>query len=383
MSTPQQNNHFDYIIIGSGVAGLHLAMALHKDSFFTNKTIGIFDPVQKKENDKTLSFWEIGNGKWDTIVSKKWDTTTFHSTNKSLNLKLHPYTYKTIEALDFYNYCISILNKNDSFFFIREKITTVYENNQKIEVNSLKSKYTANYVFDSRIDNGFYINKNKYHYIDQSFKGWKIKTKAAAFNPHNFTMMDYRLRWKKSTSFMYILPKSKTEALIEYTFFAPFAITESDFNKQLKDYLNIFYPNTEYIITETEQGVIPMTSYPFENMSTDRIIKIGTAGGWVKGATGYSFKRSEKFASVLIQRLKANKSLRKRITPKRFKFYDRLLISILERENNKGEHLFFILYKRTNPKLLFKFLDEETNIWEEIYLILKLPYWPFLKALFN
>ena len=71
-------NHFDYIIIGNGLAGLKLALALSKDSYFDTKKIGLIDKVKKTKNDKTWCFWETNAGKWNDIVSSSWIKGLFH-----------------------------------------------------------------------------------------------------------------------------------------------------------------------------------------------------------------------------------------------------------------------------------------------------------------
>ena len=41
--------HFDYIIIGNGLAGFQLALKLAEDTFFSKKQIALIDPSQKKK----------------------------------------------------------------------------------------------------------------------------------------------------------------------------------------------------------------------------------------------------------------------------------------------------------------------------------------------
>jgi len=67
----------------------------------------------------------------------------------------------------------------------------------------------------------------------------------------------------------------------------------------------------------------------------------------------------------------------------RFWFYDLLLLDILHRHNELGSSIFSSLFKKGNPQLIFKFLDEETNLFEEFQVILKCPKVPFIKALFR
>ncbi len=376
--------NFDYIIIGSGVAGLQLALSIINSNNLRDKRIAIIDKVQKNANDKTFCFWEKGKGKWDQIVSKNWqETYCFGKKNEKLHIKLAPYTYKKIRSIDFYKHCIEKLKNNIQVNFFTESVKTVTETLDTVIIKTTKQIFECTHLFDSRLPLQFLNQKKNYSYIDQSFSGFEIETKSPVFEAHRFTMMDYRFTWQNSTSFMYILPKNTYEALIEYTFFAPFTLTKTAFESQIKKYIDTYFNGVSYTIKQKENGVIPMTNYPFEKHHTPRITKIGTAGGWVKASTGYSFKRSEKFVSAIIEQLINKQPVIGYLPHPRFKFYDMLLLKILEKENTKGPEIFFKMYKNTKPSTFFKFLDEETSLFEEIKLILKLPYFPFIKALFR
>jgi lycopene beta-cyclase len=54
----------------------------------------------------------------------------------------------------------------------------------------------------------------------QHFEGWVIKTKKPSFNSKIGTLMDFRLNQEHGTTFMYVLPTSAKEALVEYTLFS-------------------------------------------------------------------------------------------------------------------------------------------------------------------
>ncbi|MFK7809417.1 MAG: lycopene cyclase family protein, partial [Saprospiraceae bacterium] len=55
-------NTYDYAIIGAGCAGIHLALAMMKDSFFADKQILVLEKEAKNTNDRTWCFWEEGDG---------------------------------------------------------------------------------------------------------------------------------------------------------------------------------------------------------------------------------------------------------------------------------------------------------------------------------
>lgn len=378
-----QNHHYDFIIVGSGLAGLQLALAFSKDNFFKDKNIALIDESSKSKNDKTWCYWEKGKGKWDHLIHASWNKGAFISNHKNLALRLSPYTYKMLRSIDFYNDAKSQLKAYNSIKFIQDCVTSVEENETEVQVIGEQQIYTATHVFDSRIPEDFFKENKKTIKIHQHFKGWMIETSTPQFNPKQFIMMDYRLKWKNSTSFTYVLPISPTKAFVEYTFFTPFTTEEDVYDEQLKSYIKKYLNLKDYRITETEMGNIPMTNFPFHKYHSNKITKIGTGGGWVKPSTGYSFKHTEKKVQRILQNLKENKSPSNGILNKKFYYYDKVFLKVLEKENEKGEWLFEQFYGKNSIQDIFKYLDEETNFSEDLRIMGTLYSSAFIKAFFK
>jgi len=121
------NTHFDYIIIGNGLAGLQLALKMASDAFFDKKHIALIDPSEKNINDKTWSFWETEPSQWNHIIYETWHTASVITTKKTIDLKLNPYSYKSIRSIDFYNYAKQTLSRNKNIQFIVEQVESVSE----------------------------------------------------------------------------------------------------------------------------------------------------------------------------------------------------------------------------------------------------------------
>lgn len=377
-----QTNHFDYIIIGNGLAGLQLALKFSKDSFFDNKQIALIDLSIKNTNDKTWCFWEKDSGNWDHIVYKSWNSTKFFSSNKSINLDLDPYQYKMIRSLDFYQDAKTIISKKKNFHFIIDEVIDVKEN-KGVTITTKKNTYSANFVFDSRITEDFLNKKDNYTRINQHFKGWIIETEKAVFSPEMFTMMDYRLKDGQQTTFTYVLPFSTKKALVEFTYFTEKVVNEQTYDHYLKQYILDFLKIEKYEVLEVETGIIPMTDFPFEHYNSERITKIGTAAGWVKGSTGYSFKHTEKKVSKIIENLKCNDRASKNLNNKKHQFYDAIFLKVLKDENDKGEWIFEQFYSKNSISGMFNFLDEESSFLEELKIMHSLFSFSFIKAFFK
>ena len=378
------NTHFDYIIIGNGLAGLQLALKMSADVYFKDKHIALIDGSNKNTNDKTWSFWEKNSSQWDAIITKSWNVANIYTSKKHISLALKPYQYKSIRSIDFYNYAKFELQKHSNFSFIIDFVSATTEiEDKKVLVETSSNTYTASHVFDSRIPEDFHLKNKHYTNIIQHFKGYVIKTEEAYFNDDTFTMMDYRLKDGKQTTFTYVLPFSKTEALIEFTYFTENLVDESVYDAFIEKYIKNYLKIDSYLIIETEMGQIPMTNFPFEKFNTKNITKIGTGGGWVKGSTGYSFKHTEKKVSKIIENIKANDIPSAYLFKKKYRFYDKIFLKVLKDDNHKGEWIFEQFYNKNSPQNMFKFLDEESTFLDEIKIMYSLFSWSFIKAFFK
>jgi len=375
---------YDYAIVGAGAAGLHLALAMAEDAWFGNKSILVIDKQLKDQNDKTWCFWEEGSGKWDKLIHKSWPVAQFITQAGALNLKLSPFKYKMLHALDFYNYARQRLLSQSNINWITSDVKNITQDkNGYAEIHSDGEIYVALHVFDSRIDPGYDQNRDRYVRIYQHFKGWYVRTKSPSFDPTAFIMMDYRLKWQDQTSFTYVLPTSSHEALVEYTFFTPEMVDEHVYDEMIKKYLHALLKIDDYEIRSVEKGVIPMTSYPFHRSSLPGITKIGTAGSWVKPSTGYSFKNGEQMARKIVQNIKAQQDPAQGLLNKKFRMYDSIFLNVLAHQNHLGEQLFTNMYHRNPIQKIFRFLDESSTIKEDFDIIRSFPPVPFLKAVWR
>jgi len=375
--------HFDYIFTGTGLASLMTVYKMVLSGKFSDKSILLLDQNAKKINDRTWCFWEKEESVWNLVISKKWDSALFVNEKFNRSLAIKPYSYNKINGLDFYDFVFKVILKQSNITFSKEKITDINELATHVFVGTEENRYTCNYLFNSIYTKAFAERQNKYPVLQQHFVGWFVKTKEEVFNPEEVTFMDFSVEQKGNTRFMYVLPTSKTEALVEYTLFSEKLLSKEEYEKEIELYLKKL-GSEHYEILEKEEGSIPMTCYPFWEKNTKRVLNIGTAGGWTKASTGYTFKNSDKKSSDLVEFIQKKDFEMKNFHKKsKFWFYDLLLLDILYRHNELGSSIFSSLFRKGNPKLIFKFLDEETNLVEDLKVILKCPKRPFIQALFR
>jgi lycopene beta-cyclase len=371
---------YDYAIVGAGAAGLHVAMAMSNDKYFDSKKILLIEKSKKEENDKTWCFWEQGEGKWDGIATKIWDQAQFIASDQQIDLNMGPYRYKMLASLDFYAHSKKKLEQKENINWITAEVRTVASGKTSTIETDVQS-YSAKHVFDSIITPNFHRSEDNYTRLLQHFKGWVIEAENDVFNDKSFVMMDFRISVPGTTCFTYVLPINSKKALVEFTFFTPELTDDKSYDNLLGRYIKEILQIEKYEIVAEEKGVIPMSDYPFQKQNTQYLTKIGTAGGWVKPASGYSFKNAERYSQLIIKNIKNKRSPGDRLLNQVFRKYDALFIDVLYHHNELGVGLFKTMYGKNEAHKILAFLDEETTWLEEIKIMNSFNPWPFIRSL--
>lgn len=372
-------NQYDYIITGSGASGLMLAYRMSEDPFFNDCSILIIDKEKKEANDRTWCFWENNTGEWDHLVYKSWNTILFKSNFFKKEIPLDSYSYKMIRSADFYKQLRKILYSKENFTIIEDRVENIKDEETFVRVKTSTNRYKANKVFNSIDFKKSFENQSEYPILLQHFKGWFIETDTDVFNDSIATLMDFTIQQKQNTRFMYVLPLTPRKALFEYTLFSKNTLSNDEYESEISTYIkNKGVVN--YKIYEKEKGIIPMTSYKFWNHNSKNVLHIGTVGGWTKSSTGYTFRNITKKTKQIVDFLKKESDFRNFRKKTRFWWYDLLMIDVLTKDNHFGSKLFSRLFQRNSVSNVFKFLDDESNLFQEVRIILSIPPLKFIKA---
>ncbi len=380
-----QQKNYDYIFLGAGCASLSIVMRMIGSKKFTEKSILIVDREPKTKNDRTWCFWEKEDGFFEDIVYCKWNELVFNTSGENpLLLDIGSYQYKMIRGIDFYEKCFSAIKveKNIDVEYGEIFFEETKNDGPFIKINDNPLSVNSNAI----IFNSIFLpplQKQDKFYLLQHFKGWIIETTENFFNEKQATLMDFRVSQNEGTAFVYVLPLSPKKALIEFTLFSENLLAAEDYDLALKNYLKEFLHIGTYKILEEEFGIIPMTNANFPPFKQGMYF-IGTAGGQTKASTGYTFKFIQKQSAKIVKELISSGIPSKTInTQKRFFFYDSTLLHILSKKLLEGKTIFSVFFKQNRAEKIFKFLDNETTIGEEIKLLNTLPKKIFIKAGFK
>lgn len=370
---------FDYIILGGGLAGQSLAYHLLQGPL-RDRRIALIDREAKTANDRTWCFWEQEPGPFDQIVHHRWDRLHFFSHPFSGALDIAPFQYKMIRGEDFYRFVGNALDAAPNVSRFYGDVKSWKSAGKGVEVELADGRQLEGQWGFSSIPAGP-VDKARYHYMDQHFKGWVIRTEEPVFDPAVATFMDFRVPQDKGLSFIYTLPVDPHRALVELTFFSNLLFTSEAYDQMLQELIPEFVTRSPYEIEHTEIGAIPMTNFPFPR-SDGRMTYIGTAGGHTKASSGFTFWRMQKNLVKMVRQMERTGSPLPLppLAPARFALFDSTLLNVLDKGDIPGGDVFGSLFRKNPPSRVLRFLNDETTLAEDLRIMSSVPLAPFLKA---
>ncbi len=354
-----------YVILGAGAAGLSLCHALLERGI--TDEIVVLDQKPAFTDDRTWCFWDTVPHPYSHLVSHCWHEWEVIGADGRRAAQASSRGYACLRGIDFYAYVAEIIRR-------RPNVT--------LKLGCLVGAVPpdADYVFDSRprpaVPGGLSFS--------QRFFGQFVRTDAPVFSPARCTLMDFRVSQASGLHFMYVLPFSPTEALVENTYIQPAGaapIGAEQHRTEIGSYLTKQYGLSAFTAEREEAGAIPMTTQTFSKRE-GRVFFIGTAGGCAKPSSGYTFTRIQSQCSQIADAAAAGALDGFRETPisARSRFFDTVFLQALHDGPAAFPDYFTRLFSRIPPDTLTAFLSE-TSAWPSDFLILRsLPLTPFLKA---
>ncbi|MBM3437893.1 MAG: hypothetical protein FJX91_02050 [Bacteroidetes bacterium] len=368
---------YAYIIQGAGASGLWLAYWMDQQGLLESKQLLIIEGDSNKLNDRTWCFWTDESTQDFPFVDRQWSSLWVQGQTQPIA----PYQYCHARSAIFYQWIKSSLHKNAHVHWCTDWVTGAEQINSGVQVKTEKATYLADYFFYS--GGVAAATKNASIELWQSFVGWRVKILEGQWEPAAATLMDFGIAQMGTTRFVYVLPISETEGLIEITQFYKYPLSQAHGEDLLRQLCVDRRWRVE--VLEVEVDAIPMSSIFNQTQphfpNTERILPIGVAAGALKPTTGYGFLAMRDHGKAMATALQQGEALPRIYRKKRFRFYDALLLQLLMDNPERGKAIFERLFSRQPAQHVLKFLNERTSLWEEVQIFSKLQVSWFLKAL--
>ena len=345
----------DVILLGAGCANLSLAARANEliDYEFT-----IIDPGIYTAQNHIWGFWRmpwLANTK--PISRKCWYKWKIISENKSIIHSTEVFPYTAINRNDWTDDCKKKAINNDIKF--KDKFTKKYKSQ----------------IIDSRPP------KVPINNMLQHFVGHEIQTEKDVFDDTTAVLMDFRCDQSLGMHFIYFLPFSKRQALVESTLFSPKKAPSEFYDNAIKTYLNEIISINNYTILRKEKGIIPLGIFEKRNPSYEGI---GGNGGAIRPSSGYAFSFIQKQIDEIITSSKNIKKLKVSSPHTKFELImDRIFIKVLRINPLIAPQIFTRMAGNLSGDEFAKFLSGEANLKLWLKVIFAMPKIPFMKATFK
>ena len=380
---------YSCMILGAGCAGLSLAWNLLELGF--TEPILVVDRRHRFENDRTWCLWDVEPTPFSDLATHAWTRWMVHDGRREVVAACPEYPYLRIRSADVYRRVIDRLaSASNVTLALGHPILGVRETAGRVQVATAGGEFAGLRAFDS-LGRGPGVASagagRRPASLLQHFFGRTIRVDRPTFDPSTPSLMDFRASQADGPHFVYLLPLSETEALVENTYLFPFTPSADRHRHEIAEYLRMRYglhPGSCEVLEE-ESGAIPMTTASIPDAMGSRVTPIGLAGGAARPSSGYAFLRIQRQARALALRVAAGDNpgagvdLRP-LGPRKYHFFDAVLLRALVDRPDLAPRIFARMFERAEPAAVVRFLGERSTPLDDLRIVAALPKWPFITA---
>lgn len=377
-------SRYGYVILGAGCAGLSLCYYLLE--LGVREPILILDKKPHFEDDRTWCFWDVEPTPFSHLAVHRWDSWDLHADGRNVTQTSERYPYLCVTGASFYEYALNRLAAHENVAVkLGEDVHGYRESGSGVRVETAEGVYESRLVFDGRgLPPGspvFEEARREARWVPQRFVGQRIETGEAVFDPGRCTLMDFEVDQSRGLRFMYVLPFSGHEALVENVYLSDAEVSPEAFRMEITDYLSDAWglPETGYEVRGEEQGYIPMTGYRFPRKLGERVYSIGMLGGESRPSTGYTFLRIQRYCRRLAESVVRGSAPSRRVDARRYDVLDGLFLRFMQEHPERCPEVYRRMFEGVFPEPLIRFLTEKSTPVDEARLIHALPKTPFIK----
>jgi lycopene beta-cyclase len=353
-------------IRGAGLSGLSVARELLRAK--PDLEVSLFDIRPRYPHpQRTFCFFDYGETELEPVVSHRWNNVRFEGAGFERRVELPTAPYTMITGDTFFDHILSELDLKGARFRWECKRIELDNRTLHVDGESLTFDYVVDAAFDSNVASST---------LWQSFAGIWISTESPVFDPTTALLMDIQESSQDApASFMYVLPTSPREALVEHTTFSPRPMPGSYHLSSCFEWLER-RGILSYETGKGEHGAIPMG---LQGRHHD--FAVGTNAGIVRPATGYAFLTALHSAKLVAKNIVSNESIATSLYPWWLGIGDHLFLRALRNSPGRGAALLSGMLERASVKDLIPFLAGKATFRQALSVWLQVPKIDMIRAL--
>jgi lycopene beta-cyclase len=369
---------FDAVIVGGGLAGLSLAAHLAELGWRDRSVLVVDDPPTGAAG-ACWGSWSTGAGLLDGAACRTYRRVRIDAGATSTVLPLGRYRYQLVRRADLARLVADIVAGCPRFVCRPGRVAELRDGAAEAEVTIDGRRVSARWVFDGRGASPIESPDARL-----AFTGWELRSATPVFDPQTPVLFDFRTAQRGGARFVYVLPRSPCDALVELTEFVPRGgdpPTAAERSEALATYLTDVVGCREFEVTRTEAAVLGLRVGP-RSRGRGRVVAIGARAGLIKASTGYAYQRIQRDSRALAVSLaRHGHPFDRPGGRRRHRLLDAVLLEVLHRDPARLPDAFGRLFAGLGAESMLRFLDEDTTFAEEVRLMSCLPPLPYLRAL--
>lgn len=388
---PLMSFRSDLIILGGGCSGLNLGRTLSKFGEAAPKTV-ILEGRSNYTNDRTWCFWGGFGSDSEELATHRWESFSVTTNKGHVTRHCKETPYLMVSSQDFYQKAQSVISESPRIDLKMGNLITgeIFKREGLWHVETPSGEYSAPLIVDTRPP---LSTKKDYPeagspMLWQSFLGEEITTEGDHFDPGCAELMDFSASLPETILFLYVLPFSKREALVEATVFGPRPLSASELEDSLRLLTRNRLQGRPSASGRREHGVLPMGTMGQVKLRTGNFVsdpsyvRAGLMSGGARPSSGYAFQRIWKWSQECAVAMVAGKPPRSHLPdPPLTRAMDSLFLSVLSSYPEMAPDLFLSLFAKVDPASMARFMNDRGTLSDCASIMAALPPGPFLLEL--
>ncbi|GIW88137.1 MAG: lycopene cyclase [Isosphaeraceae bacterium] len=370
---------YAYVVVGAGCAGLSLTWYLLEQG--VSEPIAVIDRRSRFENDRTWCFWDVEPTPFSDLAASSWSRWEIREKQRTVTVEGSRYSYLRLRAVDFYRRVLERVEAAPNVTLLMGcAVRSRREESDGVVIETDRGVIRGQVVCDASAAWPTAAVSRGPELL-QHFMGQTVRADRPVFDPSRATLMDFRVASADGVHFVYLLPFTTTEALVENTYLFPVEVSADRHRAEIAGYLRERYGSgVSFAVEAEESGRIPMRAARFPTRIGRRIYPIGLVGGAARPSSGYAFLRIQRQTRELAHRLARGLSNRPPapLSRRKYRFLDTVFLQALADWPERAADFFGCLFARAGPDAVVRFLSDRSTAIDDLRIIASLPKWPFL-----
>lgn len=364
----------DVLVLGGGLAGLSLAERLCAAGA-TSPSVLVVEPRTVYRDDRTWCAWRLAPHRYEHLVQHAWSRFEVREGGRTVSVACPEAPYQMIGAAGFYRYVEARLGACPRVSLERGCAAVGAPARRgdgwRVELDDGRV-VCARHVVDTRPP-----ERLPESILWQSFLGDVVEADADVFDPETAVLMDFDERSDDGVQFVYVLPLSRREALVETTVFGPRRLPPAELSARHRRALSARVGGQAFSVSRTEHGVLPMGHA--RPAARDGVVCASLFHGGARASTGYAFTRIQAWADACAASLRGGgPAVAPRPDPWLRRAMDEVFLRVLRAHPARGGEMLCQLFEHADPARVIRFLGDRGSLADALGVVRALPPAPFL-----